>query len=159
MKEFNRKDLNTEILANKAFDEARQIHRKSSTAQGRSLEEIFKVSVYGLAAEQFLIERCNFADNPDAYQDVISPEGIKVEVKVTKVGHYVPHVLGRLKDKRRKYPNLYQPDWVFIYINDMKSTEYKMAGTYMWNDNRYLVKDWYEELDREFLANYEGAKD
>lgn len=156
MKSFNIKDLDQRALLSKTKIESQEIFNKPSTRKGRTLNDIIATNMYGISAEQYLIEKCEFTDNPAPYQDVISPEGIDVEVKVTKVSHYIPDVLRRLKEKRKKYPNLYQPDWVFIYINDKKSFDYKLAGTYLWVETRYLVKDWYEESDRKFLKEYEG---
>ncbi len=157
MKSFSLKDINLIELLAKAKAESQLIFDKESTRKGRTLDDITVTNMYGLAAEQFLIEKCNFTDNPLPYQDVISPEGIDVEVKVTKVFNYIPNVLRRLKEKRKKYPSLYQPDWVFIYTNNRKTREYVFAGTYKWNGNTYVTKDWSLEIDREFLANYEGV--
>ena len=157
MRTFSLKDINLIELLAKAKAESQLIFDKESTRKGRTLDDITVTSMYGLAAEQFLIEKCNFTDNPLPYQDVISPEGIDVEVKVTKVFNYIPDVLRRLKEKRKKYPSLYQPDWVIIYINDKKTRDYVFAGTYKWNGKTYVTKDWSLEIDREFLANYEGA--
>tara|TARA_B100000768_G_scaffold38070_1_gene36738 strand:+ start:2900 stop:3379 length:480 start_codon:yes stop_codon:yes gene_type:complete len=157
MRSFSLKDINLIELLAKAKAESQLIFDKESTRKGRTLNDITVTNMYGLAAEQFLIEKCNFTDNPLPYQDVISPEGIDVEVKVTKVFNYIPDVLRRLKEKRKKYPSLYQPDWVFIYTNNKKTREYVFAGTYKWNGNTYVTKDWSLEIDREFLANYGGA--
>lgn len=157
MKSFSLKDINLIELLAKAKAESQLIFDKESTRKGRTLDDITVTNMYGLAAEQFLIEKCNFTDNPLPYQDVISPEGIDVEVKVTKVFNYIPNVLRRLKEKRKKYPSLYQPDWVFIYTNNRKTREYVFAGTYKWNGKTYVTKDWSLEIDREFLANYEGV--
>ena len=152
MRTFSLKDINLIELLAKAKAESQLIFDKESTRKGRTLDDITVNSMYGLAAEQFLIEKCNFTDNPLPYQDVISPEGIDVEVKVTKVFNYIPDVLRRLKEKRKKYPSLYQPDWVFIYTNNKKTRDYTFAGTYKWNGNTYVTKDWSLEIDREFLS-------
>jgi hypothetical protein len=157
MRSFSLKDIDLIELLAKAKAESQLIFDKESTRKGRTIDDITVTNMYGLAAEQFLIEKCNFTDNPLPYQDVISPEGIDVEVKVTKVFNYIPNVLYRLKEKRKKYPSLYQPDWVIIYINDKKTRDYVFAGTYKWNGKTYVTKDWSLEIDREFLANYEGA--
>ena len=107
MRTFSLKDINLIELLAKAKVESQLIFDKESTRKGRTLNDITVTNMYGLAAEQFLIEKCNFTDNPLPYQDVISPEGIDVEVKVTKVFNYIPDVLRRLKEKRKKYPSLY----------------------------------------------------
>lgn len=38
-----------------------------------------------------------------------------------------------------------------------KTRDYVFAGTYKWNGKTYVTKDWSLEIDREFLANYEGV--
>ena len=160
MKEFNRKDLNTEALVTKALEEARQIHSKPSTARDRSLEEIFKSSVYGLAAEQYLIEKCGFTDDDRKYKDVISPEGIPVEIKVTEGSYYIYDVLKRCKEAKKEEWRDY-PDWVFIYTNNRKSDCYVLDNSYKWNGKRFVPFDFEADIsleeDREFLANYEGV--
>jgi len=153
MRTFSLKDINLIELLAKAKVESQLIFDKESTRKGRTLNDITVTNMYGLAAEQFLIEKCNFTDNPLPYQDVISPEGIDVEVKVTKVFNYIPDVLRRLKEKRKKYPSLYQPDWVFIYTNNKKTRDYVFAGAYKWTGRTYVTKDWSLEIDREFLEN------
>lgn len=156
MKEFKRKDLNTKALANKVLEEARQIHSKPSTARKRSLEEIFKVSLYGLSAEQYLIEKCGFTDDNQKYKDVVSPEGIPVEIKVTQGQYYVYHVLQRCNEAKREAWRNY-PDWVFIYTNNKENDHYILENTYKWNGKRFSPSNWENEIslmdDAEFLDN------
>lgn len=154
MRAFNLKDIDIQKLKAKAEIESQKIFEDQYICKHRKLNDIKITSMYGLAAEQFLIEKCNFTNNPLPYQDVTSPEGIDVEVKVTKVSNYIPDVLHRLKTKRKKWPDFYYPEWVFIWTNDKKSFDYKFVNTYKWIDTKYVVKDWSLEIDREFLANY-----
>ena len=128
--------------------------------------ETVHVPYLNLNAPKALSGVSNILDPRNTYKDVkqweekakkLAEQGIDVEVKVTKVFNYIPNVLYRLKEKRKKYPSLYQPDWVIIYINDKKTRDYVFAGTYKWNGKTYVTKDWSLEIDREFLANYEGA--
>lgn len=159
MKEFYRKDLDGVVLSQKAYDESTEIYSKPSTARGRSLEEIFKVSLYGLSAEQYLIEKCGFKDDARKYKDVISPCGNPVEVKVTKGQYYVYHVLKRCcEDKLETWRNY--PDWIFIYTNNKVNDHYVLHNTYKWNGKRFSPCDWENDRslkeDTKFLENWEN---
>ena len=83
MMRFNIKDLNQKQLVEKSNKESDAIYSKESTRKGRTIEAIRMSNLYGLASEQFLIEKCGFNDDPRAYKDVISPQGHSVEIKTT----------------------------------------------------------------------------
>lgn len=156
MKEFYRKDLDTKALARKALDEAKLIHSKPSTARGRSLREIYATTVYGLSPEQYLIEKCNFTNDSRMYKDVISPQGIPVEVKTTEGEYYTYHVLKRCNSNKLEVWRNY-PDWVFIYINDKTNDHYTLHNTYKWNGKLFarchFESDVSLQEDIDFLAN------
>lgn len=119
----------------RAMDEAKQIHSKPSTAQGRSLNEIYETCLYGHAAEQYLIET-GFDDDERKFKDLIDPQGDPVEIKVTEHEGNIPFVLARCQsakmDAWREYPDI-----VYVFINDRHSPEYTHEGTYLWNGKRF----------------------
>ena len=119
----------------RAMNEAKQIHRKPSTARGRTLNEIYEVCLYGHAAEQYLLET-GWDDDERKYKDIIDPMGDPNEIKVTEHVGNVPYVLARCQSAKletwRDYPNI-----VYIFINNKKSKEYIHEGTYQWNGKKF----------------------
>ena len=122
----------------RAMNEAKQIHRKPSTARGRTLNEIYEVCLYGHAAEQYLLEM-GYMDDIRDYKDIIDPQGDPIEIKCTEHSGNVPYVLARCQSAKletwRKYPNI-----VYVFINNKKSKEYIHEGIYVWNGNKFEKK-------------------
>ena len=122
----------------RAMNEAKQIHRKPSTARGRTLNEIYEVTLYGHAAEQYLIET-GWMDDERPYKDLIDPQGDLIEVKCTEHLGNVPYVLARCQAAKletwRKYPDI-----VYVFINNKKSKEYIHEGIYQWNGKKFTKK-------------------
>ena len=56
----------------RAVNEAKQIHRKPSTARGRTLNQIIEVCLYGHAPEQYLLET-GWDDDERPYKDLLDP--------------------------------------------------------------------------------------
>jgi hypothetical protein len=134
---FNAMDLNQSALKERAEAEAQLIYNKPSTRRDRSLEEIVETVLYGHVAEQYLIEQ-GWSDDPRPYKDVVNPNGEPVEIKVTKGDYYVPYVLERANkaasESWRKYPQ-----WLYIFIGDRKSLDYRLEGIYLWNGAKFCL--------------------
>lgn len=134
--QFNVTELDSGLLKERSFEEASIIHSKASTARGRSLEEIAATTMYGHAAECYLLE-LGFDDDPRPYKDVIDPAGNPVEVKVTEGDYYVPYVLKRCNEaasqKWREYPEI-----LYIFIGDKKTGDYHLEGIYNWNGTQFI---------------------
>ncbi len=81
-KSFSIQDLNQIQLHVSVKREAEYIFNGPYARNYRSLDKIIEDTIVGHAAEQHLIQTQNFTDNNDKYNDIISPEGHKVEVKV-----------------------------------------------------------------------------
>lgn len=140
--EFNVKDLDQDMLKNRALKEAKLIFQKKTTRKNRTLEEIHITAMYGHAAEIYLLNN-GFTDDDREFKDVISPEGEPVEVKVTKSEYYVPYVLKRCNEAAseswRNYPKI-----LYVFIGNRKTLDYKLSGIYKWNDSSkefYLHSD------------------
>ena len=133
------KDLNKDELYERALAEATLIHSKSSTAQGRSLEQIIETVLYGHAAELYLIKHHNFRDDIHAYRDVIDLDNNPVEVKVTEGEHYVSYVLERCnaaaKETWRKYPEI-----LYVFIGDKETYDYHLHGIYHWDGEKFCLQ-------------------
>ena len=137
---FNAKeDLDGKELYERAVAEAKLIHKKPSTARGRSLEEIIETVLYGHAAELYLIKYHGFSDDPHEYKDVIDLDNNPVEVKVTEGDYYVPHVLARCNDAAketwRKYPEI-----LYVFIGNKETYNYHLHGIYYWNGEEFCLQ-------------------
>ena len=137
---FNAKeDLDSKELYERAAAEAKLIHKKPSTARGRSLEQIIETVLYGHAAELYLIKHQSFTDDPHEYKDVIDTNGNQVEVKVTEGKYYVQHVLARCNDAAketwRKYPEI-----LYIFIGDKETYDYYLHGIYHWDGAQFCLQ-------------------
>ena len=140
--EFNLKDLDQDFLKSRALKEAKRIFQKKSTRKNRTLAQIHATTMYGHAAEIYLLNN-GFIDDDREFKDVISPEGEPVEVKVTKGEYYIPYVLRRCNeaasDVRRNYAKI-----LYVFIGNKKTLDYKLSKIYKWNNNSkqfYLHSD------------------
>ena len=82
---FTLKDLDLDKLEKETILLVDQIWNdgKGSRINGRSKEQIYDDTYRGLAAEHYLIEHQGFTNNPEHCQDVLDPDGNRIEVKVT----------------------------------------------------------------------------
>lgn len=132
-------DVNISALEMRAEREALEIYSKESTRQERSLEEIKVTSMYGLAAEVFLLQQ-GYVDDTRPYKDLFEPlrfGGNSIEVKVTEGEYFVPYVLKRANDaaaeKWRDYPNR-----LYIFIGDRKTGDYSLEGIYDFDGVQFI---------------------
>lgn len=134
---FNVKNLDQKALHTRAYYEAVLIAANPNQAKGRSLEEIVATCMYGQAAELYMLTQ-GFTDDLRAYKDVVRPDGVPAEVKVTECEAYVPYVLKRCNsaamEKWRQYSKI-----LYIWINNKKSFEYTLYGIYEWNGEEFVV--------------------
>lgn len=135
---FNVKDLDAKALYERAYREAILIDGNPSQAKGRSLEEIIVTCMYGQAAELFMLTQ-GFADDLRAYKDVIRPDGVPSEVKVTEHEGNVPYVLQRCNAAAAEAWRKYSP-MLYIWINDKKSYDYRLYGMYEWNGKEFILQ-------------------
>ena len=63
-------------------NEAQDIFNGPYARNNRTLDKIIEDTIVGHAAEQHLIQTQNFIKNPKNFNDVISPKGYEIEVKV-----------------------------------------------------------------------------
>ena len=136
---FNAADLDAPTLLSRAKEESEQIFAKESTRRGRTLQKIIETSMYGHAAELYLIEKCQFKDDPRKYKDLFDTEGNPVEVKVTEGDYYVPYVLDRAtKAKSEAWRGF--PDILYVFIGDKITVDYSLYGIYKWCENQFVLQ-------------------
>ena len=144
MIEFNREDYRTEAFEKRVKAEAKLIHGKESTRNGRELEEVENDVRVGHFAEWFLLQHEGWQDNEETFNDVIDPDGNWIEVKVTKIPQYVPSVVQRLNERHRTLIKWEKPtpDAAVIFINDHEndSPHYRLHSYYVWNGFNYTEK-------------------
>lgn len=134
-------DIDLEFLKQRAKEEAALIFSKASTRQGRTFNEVLAATMYGHAAEVYLIQHQNFKDDPTPFKDLIDLNGNNVEVKVTQCKEYVLFVLkrceGYAREKWKKYPSI-----VYIFINNKTNTVYNLEGIYHWNGVHFIKENY-----------------
>lgn len=135
-------DVDPELLRDRALAEAKLIFANESTRRKRSLEEILATSMYGLAAEVYLLQQ-GYIDDDRQYKDLYEPValgGKSIEVKVTEGSYYVPYVIKRCeaaaKEKWREYPNR-----LYIFIGDKKTYDYSLYGIYDFDGVHFVKTD------------------
>ena len=126
---FKASDLNLKFLKERAKAEAEEIYYNGSEAsvKGRTLMQIFESSLYGQAAEVYLIEKQGFTDNPKKYKDLFNPEGEEVEVKVTSRSKVKDKLIECTENKWRI------ADILYIFIGNFRTGEYSLYGIYKWD--------------------------
>jgi hypothetical protein len=132
-------DLNSDELYSRARREAELIYKKSSTRRNRSLEEIIETTIYGHAAELYLIKHHGFVDDIRDYKDLFDLENNSIEIKVTSKKYFVPYVLSRCngdaKEVWKKYPKI-----LYIFIGNKKTNDYYLEGIYEWNGRKFILQ-------------------
>jgi hypothetical protein len=137
--EFNAADLDASALLSRAKEESEQIFAGTFTRRGRTLQKIIETSMYGHAAELYLIEKCQFEDDPRKYKDLFDTEGNPVEVKVTEGDYYVHYVLDRAtKAKSEEWRGF--PDILYVFIGDKITADYSLYGIYKWSENKFVLQ-------------------
>ena len=134
------RDLDVDLLKQRAYAEAAEIFSKPSTRDGRTIDKIREAVMYGQAAEVYLVQHHNFTDDARPFKDVFNPVGEAVEVKVTEGDYYVPFVLKRCNEAAsqawRKYASI-----LYIFIGDKSSLDYNLYGIYHWNGNNFIKEN------------------
>jgi hypothetical protein len=151
IKTFNAKNLDRKFLRDRIQKESKRIFETQKGERYRTLEQIYHDNGKGQAAEAHLILNCGFLDDPRPFKDVISFTGIPIEVKVTENPHNVRRILNKCgEDKLKPWWKDY-PDWVFIWIMNPKSLEYKFYGSFYWAAEliEFLPKEWNDEKEED----------
>jgi len=137
---FNAKELHKEFYLSRGRREATEISSKDSTRRDRTFENVLETTLYGHAAEVYLIQECGYTDDDRKYKDVIDPEGNSVEIKVTEGDYYVPHVLERAEKAKLETWRGY-PDILYVFIGNKKTAEYSLHGKYYWDGQKFSVQN------------------
>ena len=137
---FNVRDLNTSTLLTRAKKEAQDIFDNPDTRRGRSLKKINETSLYGHAAELYLIEEHQFKDDPKSFKDLFDTKGNAVEVKVTQFKHYVPYVLERAANAKKQIWRNF-PDILYVFVGDKKTLDYDLDGIYKWGKTKFVLQE------------------
>ena len=136
---FNAAELNKEFYLNRAEVEATEIYSKDTTRHGRTFQNILETTLYGHAAEVYLIQECGYTDDDRKYKDVINTKGNSVEIKVTEGDYYVPFVLERAeKAKLQTWRGF--PDILYVFLGNKKTADYSLYGKYYWNEAKYVLQ-------------------
>jgi hypothetical protein len=84
------------------------VSRDSLQGRHRTFEDIQRDCENGLVAEQYLIQEHEYSDNPRMWHDIISPEGVEVEIKTFRYNYpqtKFEHIL-KLEYRKTKYPHV-----------------------------------------------------
>ena len=136
---FNASQLDNDFYLDRAKAEANEIFLNESTLRGRSFQNILETTLYGHAAEVYLIQECGFKDDGRKYKDVIDTDGSSVEIKVTEGDYYVPYVLERAEKAKLQVWREY-PDILYVFIGNKKTADYELNGVYKWNSKRFVLQ-------------------
>jgi len=120
--------------------EAEKIYNKESTRLGRTYSKVVQDTLYGHAAEQYLIDEHSFKDDERDFKDLFDPvTGESVEVKVTSKIGYVDSVLERCRSSYHRvnsYNKIPYSKKLYIFIGDRNTTEYELYNEYKWHNER-----------------------
>ena len=139
---FNARDVDVDILKQRAFREANEILKSEEKTRGRTPLEVRMDCLYGHAAECYLIQFCGFKDDTRDYKDVYDTKGKCVDVKVTRHSGNIPYILEKAnryaKESWRQFPKK-----LIIFIGNRDTLDYYLYGVYCYNGIEF-VKDIYE---------------
>ena len=139
---FELKDLDLDKLEKEVIILTDKLWQDGNGPQvnGRTKEQIYDNTYRGLAAEHYLIEHQGFSNNSEHCQDVIDPNGVRIEVKVT-INEETMHkfVVPRLNRIKNWYPDTY-PDIAYVFYNNHHRTpdEYEFGAVLTWDGKTFL---------------------
>ncbi len=135
---FNLNEINPIELHDRATNEAKKIATNTSfKMSGRTYEDLIRQTRKGHAAELYLIDILGWDDDERDYKDVIDPDGLPVEVKVTSKKTNIPFMIERFTDIKENQKWMDWPDHLVIFINPDDSNEYLYHGRYEWKENNW----------------------
>jgi len=135
---FNINEINPIQLHDRALNEAKKIANNTSfKMSGRTFEDLIKQTRRGHAAEIYLIDILGWKDDERDYKDVIDPDGLPVEVKVTGKASNIPIMLERFTEIKQKQAWMDWPDHLIIFINAEDSIHYSYHCRYEWKENNW----------------------
>lgn len=133
--EFNARELNSEHLLERAKREASEIFYNQEARRGRTFEQVYANVLYGQAPEVYLIQKHGFTDNLTRYQDILEPNGGRVEVKTTHSISRVSKTLMRVQKQKKEESWRNLADILYIFIGDEVTGDYRLHGIFDWNKN------------------------
>ena len=139
--QFELKDLDLDKLEKETILLVDQIwdDGKGSRINGRSKEQIYNDTYRGLAAEHYLIEYQGFTNNPEHCQDVLDPNGNRIEVKVTVSEKTMKSsTIPRLNNLKKWYPKTYQDIAYVFFNNHHRDNNYVFGNVLVWNGKTYM---------------------
>ncbi len=138
---FNLNELNPIELHDRATNEAKKIATNTSfKMSGRTYEDLIRQTRKGHAAELYLIDILGWTDDERDYKDVIDPDGLPVEIKVTSKEENIPFMLERFTDIKLNQEWMDWPDHLIIFINPDDSNEYSYHGRYEWKKKEWRLQ-------------------
>jgi hypothetical protein len=138
---FNLNEINPIELHDRATNEAKKIATNTSfKMSGRTYEDLIRQTRKGHAAELYLIDILGWEDDERDYKDVIDPDGLPVEVKVTSKETNIPFMIERFTDIKVNQKWMEWPDHLIIFINPDDSNEYLYHGRYEWKKNEWRLQ-------------------
>ena len=138
---FNINEINPIQLHDRATEEAKKIATNTSfKMSGRTYEDLIRQCRRGHAAEIYLIDVLGWDDDEREYKDVIDPDGLPVEIKVTGHKGNIPSMLERFTDIKENQQWMDWPDHLIIFINPEDSNEYSYYGRYEWKNNQWRLQ-------------------
>ena len=138
---FNINEINPIQLHDRATEEAKKIATNTSfKMSGRTYEDLIRQCRRGHAAEIYLIDVLGWDDDEREYKDVIDPDGLPVEIKVTGHEGNIPSMLERFTDIKENQQWMDWPDHLIIFINPEDSNEYSYYGRYEWKNNQWRLQ-------------------
>lgn len=137
---FNVNEINPIQLHDRATTEAKKIATNTSfKMSGRTYEDLIHQTRRGHAAELYLIEVLGWDDDKREYKDVIDPDGLPVEIKVTGKKENIPIMLQRFTDIKLNQEWMNWPDHLMIFINPEDSNEYSFYNRYEWKNKEWKI--------------------
>ena len=73
-------------------------------------------------------------------KEIINPDGLPVEVKVTSKETNIPFMIERFTDIKENQKWMEWPDHLVIFINPDDSNEYLYHGRYEWKKNEWRLQ-------------------
>ena len=112
---FKRNDIkDKESYLARAKAEAQLCYNTPSTRRGREWDELFHSYKQGHTAEYYLIENFGFKCAGEKYEDLINPDGVKVEVKTRTSVDALKNLVRTLNKEKISFKKI--PDILYFWL-------------------------------------------
>jgi len=126
---FESAKLESDLIWNSEYT-----NKNSLSGLPRTKENLYRDCLLGKLGEYFLMSVFDYIDDTEKYHDLISPTGIRTEVKtfrdINPKQYKIDKLISKLKKRKSDRNNWFKSTEVIIILYDRNTSIFKIHGVY-----------------------------